>query len=1163
MARYAPVDSAQSFPALEQKVLERWRARDVFHESIRRREGAPRFVFYEGPPTANGRPGSHHVLSRVFKDVFPRYKTMRGHLVPRKAGWDCHGLPVELEIERQLGFKAKEDIERYGVAEFNAKCRESVLRYIDEWNELTERIGFWIDTGDAYFTLDNAYIESVWWSLKQVWDKGLLTEGHKVVPYCPRCGTALSSHEVALGYRDVVDPSVYVKFPLRDDPDVSLLAWTTMPWTLVPHAAIAVDPEVTYVRARTDGDRLILAEALVERVLGEEAEIEERMPGSALLGLRYEAPFPYLTDYGPRGHTVLPGDFVSIEDGTGVVHTGAAFGEDDFRLASENGVTIHNPVRPDGSFDDRTGPFAGMNVRKADPLIIDALRESGRLFKAGEYEHAYPHCWRCDTPLIYYAKTNWYARTTEVKDQLLAANETIDWHPHHIKHGRFGKWLENNVDWALSRERYWGTPLPVWRCADDQTHVVCVGSLEEIRERGGTPPDDLHRPYIDDVVLRCEECGGEMRRVPDLIDVWWDSGCMPFAQWHAPFDNQEEFERRFPANYICEGLDQTRGWFYSLLAVSVLLHGRSSYETCLCLGLILDPEGQKMSKSKGNVVVPWDVLDTHGADAFRWYYFTSKQPWDGYRFSLETVGESVRQFLKPLWNTYAFYVLYANVNEPEGESPETELDRWIRSRLAATTERVTERMEDYDTTFAGRAIAEFVDDLSNWYVRLSRRRFWDGDPAAFATLGECLLTTAKLLAPLTPFVADEIFENLDGGEPSVHLCDFPEPGARDRDLEWSMQVTRDAVELGRAARAHARLKVRQPLAEAVVVAADREREAIEGLERLLTEELNVKSVRYVSEADELGRFELKPNYRTLGPRFGKQMPQVAAAVASLDPSRIRAGGTARDQHRRPGAPDRPGRRPGCATAARGLPGGALRHARRGAQPGARRRAAPRGTRARGGARRSGGAQGRRSQRRGPDRAGARRRRGAARRRPGSRGIRGRRDARQLGQLRRRGAGCGNRRDRGPPLADLREPELVLGWRGHVAAARLRGTHRGAADHRRRGGDDGLRVRHGLRPWLERDRVLHPGWPDRARGRLPGRHGAPRRGRGAGARRDGRPRLRQLHPAGPRDPEGGARGLSGRAAGRPGVRDDDRRGDLGLARRGLPCAARARHDGVAR
>jgi isoleucyl-tRNA synthetase len=882
------VDTAQSFPALEQRVLERWRERDVFHESIRRREGAPPFVFYEGPPTANGRPGSHHVLSRVFKDVFPRYKTMRGHFVPRKAGWDCHGLPVELEIEKELGFHNKHDIERFGIAEFNARCRESVLRYIDEWNELTERIGFWIDTDDAYFTLDPNYVESVWWSLKQVWEKGLLVEGNRVVPYCTRCGTALSSHELALGYKDVVDPSVFVRFPLLDEPDVSLLAWTTMPWTLVPHAAIAVDPEVRYVRARLGEDRLILAEALVERVLGEQAEIEERMPGSALLGLRYEPPFPYITDYGERGHTVLAGDFVSIEDGTGVVHTGAAFGEDDFRLATENGLTIHNPVRPDGTFDERTGPFAGMHVREADAHIVEALRESGRLFRAGVYEHSYPHCWRCDTPLIYYAKSNWYVRTTAVKDELLAANETINWYPEHIKHGRFGKWLENNVDWALSRERYWGTPLPVWCC--EQGHDVCIGSLAEIRERGGELPEDVHRPFIDEVVLTCEQCGGEMRRVPDLIDVWWDSGCMPFAQWHAPFENEDLFRQRFPADYICEALDQTRGWFYSLLAISVMLFGQASYRTCLCLGLILDQDGQKMSKSKGNVVVPWDVLNAHGADAMRWYYFTSKQPWDGYRFSLETVGEAVRQFLKPLWNTYAFYVLYANVNEPGGSAEETELDRWIRSRLAATTERVVERMEDYDTTFAGRAIAEFVDDLSNWYVRLSRRRFWDGDPAAFDTLRDCLLGASKLLAPLTPFVTDEIYDNLDGGEPSIHLCDFPEPGQRDEELEWDMQVVRDAVELGRAARAHAKLKVRQPLHEAVVVAADRERRAIERLEGLLKEELNVKSVRYVSEADELGRFELKPNYRTLGPRFGKQMPQVAAAISALDPAKLRAGG---------------------------------------------------------------------------------------------------------------------------------------------------------------------------------------------------------------------------------------------------------------------------------
>ncbi len=885
MARHRPVDPAQSFPDLEQEVLERWREHDVFRESVRRREGAQQFVFYDGPATANGPPFTHHVLARVFKDVFPRFKTMRGYQAHRKGGWDCHGLPVELEVEKQLGFKSKEDIERYGVAEFNELCRESVLRYIDDWNNLTERVGHWIDTDDAYLTLAGDYIESVWWSLKQVYEHGLLTEGHKVVPYCTRCGTALSSHEVAQGYEDTIDPSVFVRFPLLDDPSVSLLAWTTMPWTLVPHAAIAVDPDVTYVRARLGEERLIVAEALAERVLGEDAQVEERMPGSALLGLRYEPPFPYIGDYGERGHTVLAGDFVSTEDGTGVVHTGAAFGEDDFRLATDNGLTIHNPVRPDGTFDERAGPFAGQYVRDADAGIIDALRESGRLFRAGEYEHSFPHCWRCGTPLIYYAKTGWYVRTTERRDELLAANETIDWHPEHIKHGRFGKWLENNVDWALSRERYWGTPLPIWRADDGE--VVCVGSREELRELGAEVPEDMHRPYIDEVTF--ERDGKTFRRVPDLIDVWWDSGCMPFAQWHVPFENEDTFEQRFPATYIVEALDQTRGWFYSMLAVSTLIFGRSSYETCLCLGLLVDAEGRKMSKSRGNVVEPWSVIDAHGADAFRWYFLTSKQPWDGYRFSVDAVGESVRQFLKPLWNTYAFYVLYANVNEPEGDSDPTQLDRWIESRLAATVGRVTERLDAYDTTFAGREIAAFVDDLSNWYVRLSRRRFWDGDPRAFATLHECLVTTARLLAPLTPFVADAIYANLDGSEPSVHLCDFPEPGPRDEQLEWRMQVVRDAIELGRAARAHAKLKVRQPLAEAVVVAADRERGAIEQLDGLLQEELNVRAVRYVSEAEELGRFEVKPNYRTLGPRFGKTMPLVAAAVAALDPAALRSG----------------------------------------------------------------------------------------------------------------------------------------------------------------------------------------------------------------------------------------------------------------------------------
>ncbi|HEY7630255.1 MAG TPA: isoleucine--tRNA ligase [Thermoleophilaceae bacterium] len=894
-AAYNPVDPSQSFPDLEQNVLERWRERDIFHESIRRREGGPGYVFYEGPPTANGRPGSHHVLARVFKDVFPRYKTMRGHQVHRKAGWDTHGLPVELEVERELGMQSKEDIENYGVAEFNQRCRESVLKYVNEFEQLTERIGFWVDTDDAYVTYTNEYIESVWWSLKEVWKKDLLFQGYKVVPYCARCGTALSSHEVAQGYEDRVDPSVFVRFPLKDEPGVSFLGWTTTPWTLLSNAALAVAPDVTYVRARVGDEVLIVAEPLVERVLGEGVEIESKVKGSELAGTAYEPPFPYVSDFGPRTHTVLEADFVTTEDGTGVVHTALAFGEDDFKLGEKYGMTVQNPVKEDGTFDERIEPYAGRFVIDANPDIIEALRESGRLFRAEEYEHSYPHCWRCGTPLIYYAKQSWYIRTTAINDQLLASNESVNWYPAHIKHGRMGRWLENNVDWALSRERYWGTPLPVWRC--EEKHDLCIGSLEELRSLGAEVPDDLHKPYIDDVVFPCPDCGGEMRRVPEVIDAWYDSGSMPFAQWHAPFENQDVFEQRFPADYICEGIDQTRGWFYSLLAISTLLWGRSSYETCVCLGLILDQDGQKMSKSRGNVVSPWDVLDRFGADAFRWYLFTSKQPWDGYRFSMESVNEGVRQFLLTLWNTYSFFVLYANVNgvPRDADGERNDLDRWILSRLAETVEIARERLDDYDTTTAGRAAAAFVDDLSNWYVRLSRRRFWDGDPGAMATLRECLLTIAKVLAPLVPFVTDEIYENLDGSEPSIHLCDYPEPSGRDEQLETDMEVVRDAVELGRSARAHGKLKLRQPLAEAVVVAAPREREAIERLEQLVLDELNVKALRYVSEADELGRWELKPNYRTLGPRFGKDMPRVAEALAAIDASRaaatLRVGGT--------------------------------------------------------------------------------------------------------------------------------------------------------------------------------------------------------------------------------------------------------------------------------
>jgi isoleucyl-tRNA synthetase len=886
------VDPQQSFPALEQEVLARWRERGVFRESIRRRQGAEPWVFWEGPPTANGPPGAHHVLSRVFKDIYPRYKTMRGYYVERKGGWDCHGLPVEIAVQQQLGINNKHEIEAYGIAEFNQRCRESVFEFLEDWNALTERIGFWIDLDDAYRTLDPSYVESVWWALRQIHDKGLLYEGHKVVPYCPGCGTALSSHEVAQGYRTVVDPSVYVRFPVVEDGGPlqagdELLIWTTTPWTLVSNAAVAVDPELTYVRAKAGPLEapVVLAESLVPRVLGSDGvQILGRFPGAALDGVRYEPPFGFLKAdaYGERGHTVLLGDFVTAEDGTGLVHTAIAFGEDDFRLGAQYGLNVVNPVRPDGTYDERIGPYAGRYIKDADPELIEDLRSRGRLLRAETYEHSYPHCWRSGDPLIYYATRSWYIATSKLRDRLLEANAEVDWHPEHIREGRMGDWLRGNVDWALSRERYWGTPLPVWRCDRDRDHTHVIGSFGELEELSGVRVEDPHRPFVDEIGFPCPQCGGRMTRVPEVIDVWFDSGSMPFAQYHAPFENEERFRARFPANFVCEALDQTRGWFYSLLAIGVLLFDRSPYETVVCLGLILDAEGQKMSKSKGNIVVPWDVIDRFGADAFRWYYFASKQPWDGYRFSVETIGDSVRLFLRQLWNTYAFLSTYT----PERPGERTDLDRWVLSRLSATVTEVTERLDAFDATTAGRAIADFVDDLSNWYVRGSRRRFWEGDGEAFAVLQEALVTVAKLLAPFTPFVADEIYDNLDGTLPSVHLEDWPQAGERDLALEQDMAVAREAVRLGRSARSGATVKLRQPLRQAAVVAAGREREAIERLTDLVRDELNVKELRFVEAADELGSYEVKPNYRALGPRFGKAMPQAAAAVAALDPVHV-------------------------------------------------------------------------------------------------------------------------------------------------------------------------------------------------------------------------------------------------------------------------------------
>ncbi len=935
MAGFRPVDPKQSFPELEERILERWRERDVFHRSLANRESAPLWGFYEGPPTANGRPGSHHVLARVFKDIYPRFRTMSGNRVPRKAGWDCHGLPVELEVEREVGITSKEEIEDYGIAEFNQRCRESVFRYVEEWNRLTERIGFWIDLDDAYVTMTNEYIESVWWALRRIWDDGRLYEAYKVVPYCPRDGTALSSHEVALGYHDVEDPSVYVKLPVRQpapsdaipesplEPGDQLLVWTTTPWTLITNAAVAAGPEIEYVRARLGDEVFVLARDRVEHALGEDAEVLAHFPGEALAGTSYEPPFDYITDYGPRGHTVLLADFVTTDEGTGLVHTAIAFGEDDFRLGEQYGIKLQNPVDDRGRFDERITDFAGRFVKEADQDIIKALEENGKLLRAETYLHAYPHCWRCDTPLLYYAKSSWYVKTTEVRDRLLAANEEIGWHPEHIKHGRFGKWLEGNVDWALSRDRYWGTPLPIWECdAADCDERFCAGSVADVRDRAA-PRSRTTSTVLTSTrsVWACERegCDGTMRRVASVIDAWFDSGSMPWAQFHYPFENEELFEERFPADFICEAIDQTRGWFYTLLAESVLLFDTSSYRNVVCLGLILDPEGQKMSKSRGNVVEPWDVINRHGADAFRWYYFASKQPWAGYRFSVDTVGRGgpplpahalehvrvlghLRERVRA-WRRASCPTCRSGPRLTGRRSPSSTAGRSLA--CSARSPRSASRWTGFDCTTAARAIADYTEELSNWYVRLNRRRFWDGDFAALETLRFCLGETAKLLAPFTPFVADEIYANLLFGEEtglekpveewtnpepdSIHLADYPviEENLIDAQLEAGMDAVRRTIELGRAARAQAKVKLRQPLRKAIVVASDAEREAIERLADVVASELNVKELDFVRSEAELVSYGVKPNYRSLGPRFGKNMPQVAAAVEALD-----AGGVA-------------------------------------------------------------------------------------------------------------------------------------------------------------------------------------------------------------------------------------------------------------------------------
>jgi isoleucyl-tRNA synthetase len=906
VARYEPVDPNVDLPALERDILGFWREARVFEKSVEARRGSPEWVFYEGPPTANGEPGIHHAESRTFKDLYPRYRTMTGHHVARKAGWDCHGLPVELEVEREIGTKTKRDIEAFGIEEFNRRCRASVTRYVEDWERLTERLGFWIDLSQAYFTMSPDYIESVWWSLKRLHEQGLLYEAYRSVAYCPRCGTALSDHEVALGYTTVVDPSVYVKLPVLEAPNrpdlvgSALVIWTTTPWTLPANIGAAVDPDQEYVAAQAGGERLILARQLLSRVLGDEAVVRDELPGRGLMGIRYEPPYPNVDE---GVHRVVEADFVSMEEGTGIVHIATGFGSEDLEVGRREGWPIYRPVDDDGKFTDEVPEFVrGRPVKEADEDITRDLQDRGLLLRAETYRHTYPLCWRCDTPLLYMARTSWYIRTTAKKQRLLDINESVNWYPEHVKHGRYGDWLRNNVDWALSRERYWGTPLPVWRCGNG--HVTVVGSLAELSERAGSDVSDVdpHRPAIDEVHIPCPECGQDSARVPEVIDTWYDSGAMPYAQWayHPELERGlEETAQRVPADFISEGIDQTRGWFYSLMAEAVLLFDDTAYRNCVVLGLLLDREGRKMSKRLGNVVDPWDVLDRYGADALRWFFIVAGSPWSDRRVSNEAIEEGVRRLLLTLWNVYAFYVAYANADDLDPgavrrgteEAEASVLDRWILSRLANTVNAARAGMDRYDATGAGRQIARFVDDLSNWYLRLARRRFRgpggkpaEDAPGAHRTLYRCLTTVCRLLAPFTPFITEAIWRNLarDGAE-SVHLTDYPEADRQDIDepLEASMESARRIVSLGRTIRTEAGIKVRQPLRRAIVHAGG-EPETLAPLLDLVAEELNVGEVTVVESAETLSGWRAIPNYRTLGPRLGKAVQEVARVLGSED-----------------------------------------------------------------------------------------------------------------------------------------------------------------------------------------------------------------------------------------------------------------------------------------
>ncbi len=894
---YDKVPTNLNFVEREVQVEKYWKDNDIFGKSIKAREGAPVFTFYDGPPTANGKPHIGHIITRAVKDLIPRYKTMKGYKVLRKAGWDTHGLPVELEVEKVLGLDGKEQIEGYGVVPFIGKCKESVWTYEKEWRAMSDRVGFWADMDHPYVTYHNEYIESEWWALKQIWDKGLLYKGHKVVPYCPRCGTALSSHEVAQGYKDVKETSAIAKFKVEGKENEYFLAWTTTPWTLPSDIILTVNGSETYAKANYDGYVVIMAEALMDTVLGEgNYEIIERMKGKDLEYVHYEPLFPFMEKY-PNAYFVTCDDYVTLTDGTGIVHTSYAYGEEDYRVCKKYGVPFSQNVDATGHFTAEAGPFEGLFVKDADDKILDYMRENGTLFAALPFEHSYPFCWRCDTPLLYYARSTWFIKMTELRENLVRNNRTINWYPDNIKEGRFGNFLENVIDWGLSRERYWGTPLPIWECECGHRHTI--GSIAELKEMSPDCPDDieLHKPFIDAVHITCPECGKLMTRVPEVIDCWFDSGAMPFAQWHYPFENQEIFNENYPADFISEAVDQTRGWFYTLLAVSTLIFDKAPFKNCIVLGHVQDRDGQKMSKHKGNVVDPWDALNKQGADAVRWYFYANSAPWLPSRYYDEAVSELQRKFMGTLWNTYAFYILYAEIDQfnPTEHVLEYDklpaMDKWILSRLQTLNKYVDECLEGYKLTEPARAMAEFVDELSNWYVRRSRERFWakgmEQDKVnAYMTLYTVLDTVVKIAAPFTPFITEEIYANMvkkvDASAPeSVHLCDWPAYHAEwvDTELETNMDLVLKAVVEGRAARNAAAMKNRQPLAMMYVKAG-------QGLPEeyceIIKEELNVKAVAFTDDVEAFTTYTFKPQLRTLGKKYGKLVPAIGAYLKEVD-----------------------------------------------------------------------------------------------------------------------------------------------------------------------------------------------------------------------------------------------------------------------------------------